>query len=315
MDKAFFFEIQQITDNEFFDDFKKRTIFFSYFQVDQKYYLFCYAEKSIDRNFLSQSVKVLQELNSKKRKIRSLRGFFLYVLEIMENGKNYQSLNTNLQPFFWREVQNKIRQNKKSALINFLFPIFELEVPQNFENQIEEIKKIENFEVVLKSLQDQVEWLKERITILENQRNLNILSDASKIGQKTSPTLEHEDSSFKQYSNVPDLFNSSLQEVEPENLSDDSKTPLKAFTTTEQYNLSSTQDKDQDGLNFITLGNLSEQEKIEIIERGFQLNQEGKISLKKYYQSTEKYSLFQFKGYSIKYETIRRTKLYQYVRE
>ena len=55
----------------------------------------------------------------------------------------------------------------------------------------------------------------------------------------------------------------------------------------------------------------SEQEKIEIIQRGFQLQTKGKISLKKYYKSTQEYSLFQLKGYNIKYETIRRTKLYQ----
>jgi len=59
------------------------------------------------------------------------------------------------------------------------------------------------------------------------------------------------------------------------------------------------------------LGKISEEEKIEIIQTGFQLNQEGKISLKKYYESTDSNSLFQSKGYKIKYETIRRTKLYQ----
>jgi len=59
------------------------------------------------------------------------------------------------------------------------------------------------------------------------------------------------------------------------------------------------------------LGKISEEEKIEIIQRGFQLQAEGKISLKKYYESTQKYSLFQFKGYSIKYEAIRKNKFYQ----
>ena len=47
----------------------------------------------------------------------------------------------------------------------------------------------------------------------------------------------------------------------------------------------------------ITLGKISEQEKIEIIKLGFQLNQEGKISFKKYYESKQEYSLFQSKGY------------------
>lgn len=60
---------------------------------------------------------------------------------------------------------------------------------------------------------------------------------------------------------------------------------------------------------------ISEEEKIEIIKLGFQLQNQGKISLKKYYEGTETESLFQLKGYSIKYETIRRTKLYQNLKE
>jgi len=59
------------------------------------------------------------------------------------------------------------------------------------------------------------------------------------------------------------------------------------------------------------LSNLSEEERVEIIKLGFQLQAEGKISLKKYYESTQEHSLLQLEGYSIKYETIRRTKLYQ----
>jgi hypothetical protein len=33
----------------------------------------------------------------------------------MEKGKDYEILETNLQPFFWRKVKNIIRQNQKSA--------------------------------------------------------------------------------------------------------------------------------------------------------------------------------------------------------
>jgi hypothetical protein len=71
----------------------------------------------------------------------------------------------------------------------------------------------------------------------------------------------------------------------------------------------------QNGSNFLTLGKISEQERLEIIQTGFQRQVEGKISLKKYYESKEEYSLFQLKGYSIKYETIRRTKLYKYLKK
>lgn len=74
---------------------------------------------------------------------------------------------------------------------------------------------------------------------------------------------------------------------------------------------SATQIKAQNEHNLITLGKILEQEKFEIIELGFRLNQEGKISLKKYYEGKEEDTLFEWKGYQIKYDTIRKTKLYQ----
>lgn len=54
-----------------------------------------------------------------------------------------------------------------------------------------------------------------------------------------------------------------------------------------------------------------EQEKVEIIELGFQLNKEGKLSLKKYYEGKGEDTLFEWKGYQIKYDSIRKTKVYQ----
>ena len=48
MNNVFFFQIDQIPDDSIiFDEFQQQTILFSYFQVDQKYYLFFYAPKSI----------------------------------------------------------------------------------------------------------------------------------------------------------------------------------------------------------------------------------------------------------------------------
>ena len=63
--------------------------------------------------------------------------------------------------------------------------------------------------------------------------------------------------------------------------------------------------------DFIPLGKISEKEKIEIIKTGFQRQDEGRISLKKYYEGTGESTLFNWKGFRIKYENIRRTKLYQ----
>lgn len=74
--------------------------------------------------------------------------------------------------------------------------------------------------------------------------------------------------------------------------------------------LSSNQNRNENGFIFVTLGKISGQEKIDIIKRGFQLQAEGDISLKKYYEGTKKYSLFQLKGYAIKYDSIPRNGLY-----
>ncbi len=90
-----------------------------------------------------------------------------------------------------------------------------------------------------------------------------------------------------------------------------SKIDSKPLSKNEQYNLSLNQEKALNEPNFITLGKISEEEKIQIIQRGFQLQAEGKISLKKYYEGTETDSLFQLKGYRIKYEAIRKNKFYQ----
>ena len=56
--------------------------------------------------------------------------------------------------------------------------------------------------------------------------------------------------------------------------------------------ISANQEKGLNGSNFITSGRIPEQERIEIIQSGFQLQAEGKISLKKYYEGTETDSLF-----------------------
>jgi hypothetical protein len=54
-----------------------------------------------------------------------------------------------------------------------------------------------------------------------------------------------------------------------------------------------TQEKGFDGSNFITLGKIPGQEKIEIIKLGFQRQAEGIISLKKYYESIRRTKLYQ----------------------
>ena len=91
-----------------------------------------------------------------------LTGFFLYALEIMEKGEDYEILSTNLQPFFWRKVKNIIRQNKKSALQEFLF---------GSQDSIAAIEPEKDFEAKIENLQQQVDSLQEKVMNLESQTN------------------------------------------------------------------------------------------------------------------------------------------------
>jgi len=186
MQNAFFFETQEIpSETSLFDQFNQQKIFFSYFQVDQNYYLFVYAQQSIDINLLYQSVEVIQELDSKQRKIRSMRGFLLYALETMENGTNFEILETNLQSFFWRKVQNIIRQNQRGAVLQeFLFGSQDEKLgstPQtHLTKELEE--KIQIFENQIASLQERVIHLENQNLVRGGDRNVG--SETSKIDFK-----------------------------------------------------------------------------------------------------------------------------------
>jgi len=324
MNDAFFFQTQQITNHTIlFNQLKEQNIFFSYFQVDQNYYLFVYAQKSIDINFLYQSLDVIQELDSKQRKIRSFRGFFLYALEIMETGKEYEILQTNLQPFFWRKIKNIIRQNQKGALLEFLFGKDQDNKLVNQGSNPAFDDKIQNLQNQINSLAQQVERLQQKIIQLESNlenseyalRGTLHAPDDRKTIQQGDSTLEGKKAPYLQ-ENYTKINSNLHQGEEPRHqisktVSEDKITPVQPLSNSQRYDISPNIEKGLNEPNFITLGKISEEEKIEIIKIGFRLNQERKISLKKYYESTDPCSLFQLKGYSIKYESIRRTKLYQ----
>lgn len=125
-------------------------------------------------------IEILEELDRKQRKIRSLRGFFLYALETMENGKDLEILRTNLQSSFWRKLKRILRQNKKAVLLEFLFGSQDSIAGPETKNHLND--KIER-------LQNQVNSLQNRIVQLENQnsdreRNLNMLSADDEGGLK-----------------------------------------------------------------------------------------------------------------------------------
>jgi hypothetical protein len=154
--------MEQIPENStLFDEFKNQEIFFSYFLVDQKYYLFFYEQKSIDIDRIEPFIHILDELDTKQRKIRSLRGFFLYALEILENGQDYQILKTNLQPSFWRKLKTILRQNKKIVLLQFLFG-------KDEDNKLVNQGWNPAFDDRIQNLQNQINSLQQKIIQLES---------------------------------------------------------------------------------------------------------------------------------------------------
>jgi hypothetical protein len=112
---------EKILDNSnILEELKNKNLFFSYFQVDRNYYMLIIAEKSFDKDFLYKVLTGIRELNTKQRRIRSFRGFLIYALEIQKQGNNFEILKTNLKSYFWKEIENIIRQNRKPILLNFL---------------------------------------------------------------------------------------------------------------------------------------------------------------------------------------------------
>ena len=147
------------------------------------------------------------------------------------------------------------------------------------------------------------------MTELRNSLSVGFLLKLSKIlypknnqsilkSRLENPSVEHKYYTLKD-KKVPYLLgnhgkvNSEVREVE-KGISEASKMPI----------------NDSFQNRFTTLGKISEEKKAKIIEKGFQLEAEGKISLKKYYESRQEFSLFQLNGYSIKYESIRHNKIY-----
>lgn len=159
---SFFLKTEKIPDSEiFFSNLEKYRLKYYYFQVESTYYLFLFGKTNSFEvlDLCYRSLPIIEELNTKQRKLRSLRGFILYALEILETAgdEKIQIFESNLPPFFWKRVKEVIRQNQKGLLSKFLFetsnsPIQDSslsieEVLQNLQNEVtflkNEFKKIE----------------------------------------------------------------------------------------------------------------------------------------------------------------------------
>jgi TolA-binding protein len=222
-------------------------------------------------------IEILEELDRKQRKIRSLRGFFLYACsfhslvadrfgrnygETMVSGKDLEILRTNLQSSFWRKLKRILRQNKKAVLLEFLFGSQGSTLQTHLTKELEE--KIQIFKNQIASLQERVIHLENQNLVMEGK--LNMLSADDRRSKSHTLKREQSDSTLKQN---------------------------KAENESNFVPIPSGNDA------WLRLSQIAEQEKIEIIQRGFQLQAQGKISLKNYYETTAECSLFQLKGYNI----------------
>lgn len=150
---AFFARIEPIKkSSDLFEIFKTQGFYFYYFQLNEFYYLFIYGESHLSNSFnnILSSLVVIEELDTKKRKIRSVRGLLLYALEIIKDENLIIVLETNFHPLFWRRVKDVLRQNKQGSLLNFLFESSKSTFHQEVLQALEKLdKKLDRLEKVL----------------------------------------------------------------------------------------------------------------------------------------------------------------------
>jgi hypothetical protein len=153
---TFFARIKLIKkSSNLFEIFKKEGFYFYYFQLNEFYYLFIYGESHLSNSFnnILSSLVVIEELDTKKRKIRSVRGLLLYALEIIKDENLIIVLETNFHPLFWRRLKDVLRQNKQGSLLNFLFESSKSTFSQKVLQALEKMdKRLDRLEKVLKHL-------------------------------------------------------------------------------------------------------------------------------------------------------------------
>ena len=121
---VFFYKISDLKESQdSILNLLKKGIQYTYFKILDEYFIFAFAETKSDLyefQTLLCSISTIELMNRRKRVLRSLNGFFAYVLEFINN-KDCKILDTNLPPLFWLEVETVLRQNRKDVLEKFLF--------------------------------------------------------------------------------------------------------------------------------------------------------------------------------------------------
>ena len=171
MKNAFLFETNKIEkDSDLFNQFKNQNIFYYYFQITKTYYLFLFAKKVICLDFTVNSLEleVIRKIESKDRQIRSLRGFILYILELGPK----KEIATNLQPFFWTDVERVLKKRKKNELNEFLFGKRAEEVDEDIITRLDQMQnQIEKLIREVSSLKDQSSNQSAKTIDIRNKEN------------------------------------------------------------------------------------------------------------------------------------------------
>jgi len=95
----------------------------------------------------------------------------IYVLEMINTNPNVV-IATNLEPFFWPDVERVLKKRKKNGIEEFLFGKKVQEVEENIEIQLQEMKnemqEMRNEMKKFHSKVSQIEKLESEISLLKN---------------------------------------------------------------------------------------------------------------------------------------------------
>ena len=192
----------------------------------------------------------------------------------MVSGNDVEILNTNLQPFFWKKVKAIIRQNKKAALLQFLFgsqeSIAETDSTKGLAEQLALLQE------KIQTLQNEVNSLKEKVINLEANVDDSLFDFETKYENQINDFEENQtrNSNYLLRGQTNALESSkgdsTLKPMKGSNLTNSDQ--FKPRSESQKYNIPLEQKPVQNGANFKTLAKISEEEKIEIIKLGFQLN-------------------------------------------
>lgn len=174
-------------------------------------------------------------------------------------------------------MKNIIRQNKKDGLLEFLFG-----KDENNKSLLEDSSTtFQEMDHKIQNLQNQINSLQQKVIHLEtNLENSNYALIGNIDAPDTIKSIQLGDSTSK--------YEKGLYSAENDSKRSEVRNPTypRNFITSEDTKVVDV---------WQSPGKISEEEQIEIIKTGFQRQTEGILSLKKYYEGTGEYSLFQLK--------------------